>query len=120
MSQFATTMYNATFFAGMEDVEHKPHSYYITRYPEGREATVSTPAPDLKWRNDSPHGVLVTTSYTGTSITVTLWGTKRYDEVAVGQQRPQQRQGLRRRVRHPLRLHLVASATSASTSPSRG
>ncbi len=81
VSQFATTMYNATFFAGMEDVEHKPHSYWITRYPQGREATVSTPAPDLKWRNDSPHGVLVTTSYTGTSITVTLWGTERYDEV---------------------------------------
>ena len=81
VSQFATTMYNAAFFAGMQDVEHQPHSYYITRYPEGREATVSTPAPDLKWRNDSPHGVLVTTSYTGTSITVTLWGTKRYDEV---------------------------------------
>jgi vancomycin resistance protein YoaR len=81
VSQFATTMYNATFFAGLEDVEHKPHSYYITRYPEGREATISSPAPDLRWRNDSPHAVLVDTSYTGTSITVTLWGTKRYDEV---------------------------------------
>jgi len=81
VSQFATTMYNAAFFAGMQDVEHQPHSYYITRYPEGREATVSTPAPDLKWRNDSPDGVLVTTSYTDTSITVTLWGTERYDEV---------------------------------------
>ena len=81
ISQFATTLYNATFFAGLEDVEHKPHSYYISRYPEGREATVSTPAPDLRWRNDSPHGVLVQTSYSSTSITVTLWGTKRYDEV---------------------------------------
>jgi len=81
VSQFATTLYNAAFFAGMQDVEHQPHSYYITRYPEGREATVSTPAPDLKWRNDSPDGVLVTTSYSDTSITVTLWGTKRYDRV---------------------------------------
>lgn len=81
VSQFATTMYNATFFAGMQDVEHRPHSYYISRYPQGREATVSTPAPDLRWRNDSPHGVLVTTSYTDTSITVTLWGTRRYDDV---------------------------------------
>lgn len=81
VSQFATTLYNATFFAGFEDVFHKPHSYYISRYPVGREATVSFPAPDLKWRNDSPHGALVSTSYTGTSITVTIWGTKRYDEV---------------------------------------
>ena len=81
VSQFTTTMYNATFFAGMQDVEHTPHSYYISRYPEGREATITFPAPDLKWQNDSPTGVFVSTSYTGRSITVTLYGTKRYDEV---------------------------------------
>jgi vancomycin resistance protein YoaR len=81
VSQFATTMFNAVFFSGLKDVEHKPHSFYISRYPAGREATVSWPAPDLKWTNDSPYGVLVKTSYTGTSITVTFWSTKRYDEV---------------------------------------
>jgi vancomycin resistance protein YoaR len=81
VSQFATTMFNAVFFSGLEDVEHKPHSYYISRYPPGREATVSHPQPDLKWRNDSPHGVLVQTSYTSKSITVTFWGTKVYDSV---------------------------------------
>ena len=79
VSQFATTMFNAVFFGGFEDVEHKPHSYWIRRYPPGREATVSSPHPDLKWRNDSPYGVLITTSYTDKSITVTFWSTKRYD-----------------------------------------
>jgi vancomycin resistance protein YoaR len=79
VSQFATTMFNAVFFGGFEDVAHKPHSYYISRYPAGREATVSSPEPDLKWRNDSPYGVLVTTSYTAKSVTVTFWSTKRYD-----------------------------------------
>jgi vancomycin resistance protein YoaR len=83
VSQFATTMFNAVFFGGFEDVAHKPHSYYISRYPPGREATVSSPEPDLKWRNDSPYGVFVTTSYTGTSITVTFWSTKRYDVESV-------------------------------------
>ena len=39
ISQFATTLYNATYFAGMTDVEHKEHSYYISRYPAAREAT---------------------------------------------------------------------------------
>ncbi len=87
VSQFATTMFNAAFFAGLEDVEHKPHSYYITRYPEGREATVFYPEVDLKWRNDSGKGVLVTTSSTGTSVTVTLWGTKRYEVEALKSQR---------------------------------
>ena len=83
VSQFATTMFNAVFFSGLKDVEHKPHSYYITRYPEGREATVFFPQVDLKWQNDSPTGVLVKTSYTGSSITVTFWGTKRYEIEAV-------------------------------------
>ena len=79
VSQFATTMFNAVFFSGLKDVEHKPHSYFISRYPPGREATVSFPEPDLKWQNDSPHGVLVKTSYTKRTITVTFWGTKRYE-----------------------------------------
>ncbi|HLM04054.1 MAG TPA: VanW family protein, partial [Blastococcus sp.] len=39
ISQFATTMFNAVFFSGLEDIYHKPHSYYISRYPAGREAT---------------------------------------------------------------------------------
>ena len=38
-----------TFFAGLEDVEHKPHSFYIDRYPDGREATVAWPTVDLKF-----------------------------------------------------------------------
>ncbi|MFD0854356.1 VanW family protein, partial [Actinomadura adrarensis] len=79
ISQFVTTMFNAVFFAGLQDVQHMAHSYYISRYPAGRESTVSYPQPDFRWRNDSPHGVLIKTSYTGTSITVDFWGTKRYD-----------------------------------------
>ena len=81
ISQFATTLFNAVFFSGLQDVTHTPHSYYISRYPPGREATVSFPKPDLIFRNDSPNGVLVDTSYTGTSITVTFWGAKQFDEV---------------------------------------
>jgi vancomycin resistance protein YoaR len=79
VSQFATTTFNAVFFSGMKDIEHHPHSYYISRYPPGREATVSFPHPDLRWQDDAPTGVLIKTSYTERSITVTFWGTKRYD-----------------------------------------
>jgi vancomycin resistance protein YoaR len=79
VSQFATTTFNAVFFSGMKDIEHTPHSYYISRYPPGREATVSFPRPDLRWEDDAPTGVLIKTSYTETSITVTFWGTKRYE-----------------------------------------
>ncbi len=56
ISQFATTMYNAVFFAGLKDITHTPHSYYISRYPAGREATVSYPEPNLIFQNDEPTG----------------------------------------------------------------
>ena len=75
VSQFTTTMYNAAFFGGYAIPEHKPHSYYISRYPVGREATLDYPTVDLKITNNSPYGILVNTSYTATSITVEFWGT---------------------------------------------
>jgi len=73
-SQFATTFYNAVFFGCYEDVEHKPHSLYFSRYPYVREATLGFPWPDVKFRNDSDAPVFIDTSYTSTSITVTFYG----------------------------------------------
>ncbi|MGK5170215.1 VanW family protein [Geodermatophilus sp. CPCC 205761] len=87
VSQVATTMFNAVFFAGLEDVYHKPHSYYISRYPAGREATVYYDSIDLKWRNDSDTGVLVDTQWTPNSLTITFYGTKRYDIESVSSER---------------------------------
>ncbi|WP_043618471.1 VanW family protein [Nonomuraea candida] len=80
-SQFATTLYNAVFFGGFEDVEHQPMDYHAPRYPAGLDVALLYPDLDLKWRNDSEHGVLIKTAFTGTSVTVTLWGTKRYDRI---------------------------------------
>ena len=76
VSQFATTLYNAAFFSGIEIPDFKPHSQYISRYPEGREATINYPNVDLVLENNSPYGILIDTSYTSTSITVTMWSTK--------------------------------------------
>ena len=81
VSQVATTTFNAVFFAGLEDVEHKPHSFYISRYPAGREATVAWPTVDLRFRNDTDTGVLIQTIHTPGEITVRFWGTKAYDEI---------------------------------------
>ncbi|MGE3661456.1 MAG: VanW family protein, partial [Pseudonocardia sp.] len=78
-SQVATTLYNAAYFAGMVDVEHKEHSFYISRYPAGREATVVAGAIDLRFRNDNPTGVLIQTTWTPSTITVRMYGTKRYE-----------------------------------------
>lgn len=76
ISQFATTLYNAAYFAGMEDVAHTPHSYYISRYPAGREATVFEGAIDLQFKNTSPYPVRIVTSAGGGSVTVQLTGVK--------------------------------------------
>ena len=58
VSQSATTTFNAMFFAGLKDIEHKPHGLFIDRYPPGREATVAWPSLDLKFQNDTKYGVL--------------------------------------------------------------
>jgi len=59
LSQLATTAYNAGFFAGFEDIEHRPHSLFINRYPAGREATLVLGSLDMKFRNNTPHGALL-------------------------------------------------------------
>jgi len=74
VGQFATTFYNAVFFGGYEDITHIPHSTYISRYPELREATISWPEPDLAFRNDSDSIIIIDTSHTSTSITVKFFG----------------------------------------------
>jgi vancomycin resistance protein YoaR len=74
VSQFATTFYNAVFWGGYEDIEHTPHSIYISRYPELFEATISWPQPNLKFRNDSDAIIIIDTSYSDTSITVRFFG----------------------------------------------
>lgn len=73
-SQFGTTTFNAAFFAGVPLDDWKAHSWYISRYPMGREATLSYPVLDVKWTNTTDAAILVRTANTSTSITVTLYG----------------------------------------------
>jgi hypothetical protein len=73
-SQFATTLYNAIFFGAYDDVYHRPHSLYFSRYPVVREATLGWTGPDVKFRNDTAFPVTIRTKHTSTSITVQMWG----------------------------------------------
>lgn len=87
ISQSATTVYNAIFFAGLEDVEHHPHTLYFSRYPAGREATLYYGQLDLKFKNNTDHGVVIqayvnkSTPGTNGSITVKIWSTKTWQKV---------------------------------------
>jgi len=75
VSQFATTMFNAAYFAGLPIDESQAHSEWFDRYPRGREATMGFPEPDLSFTNNTPYGIMIWTSYTDTSLTVTLYST---------------------------------------------
>jgi len=79
ISQFATTTFNAAFFAGMDIDEYQSHSIYIGRYPYGREATLSFPQPDLELTNVSPYAVMLWPTYTDRSITVEIYSTPYFD-----------------------------------------
>ncbi|MFJ1811941.1 MULTISPECIES: VanW family protein [unclassified Streptomyces] len=81
VSTVATTMFNAMFFAGVKPVEYGAHSFYIERYPEGREATVAWGSLDLKFANDSGHALYIQAEATDTSVTVSFLGTRKYDEI---------------------------------------
>lgn len=108
-SQFTTTIFNATYYAGLEDVEHKPHSYWFDRYPAVIESTIFYPDLDFKFRNDSPYGVLIDTSWTNSTITVSIWGTKVYDSVKTVY-------GPRRNITKPKLIHLDPGPSCIATS----
>ncbi|WP_235921397.1 VanW family protein [Lentzea tibetensis] len=84
ISQFATTLYNAGYHAGMQDAGHKEHSYWISRYPAGREATVFMDGAgnsliDIKFTNPDDTGIAIQTIWTPSTLKIVLWGTKNYD-----------------------------------------
>jgi vancomycin resistance protein YoaR len=83
VSQVSTTLFNAAFFAGVRIEQHTPHSFYISRYPEGREATVSWPDVDNRWTNDSGNAILIRSYVSGNEVTVTFYGTRVWDIEAV-------------------------------------
>lgn len=85
VSQFATTIFNAAYFAGLDFDEYRSHSIYFERYPFGREATISSPSPDLVLANTTDYPLLIWTSYDARNITVTMYSTQNVDVVELGQ-----------------------------------
>jgi vancomycin resistance protein YoaR len=73
--QVGTTLFNSVFVSGMPVLERHNHSFYISHYPTGRDATVSWGGPDLKFKNDTDGWMLISVSYTSGSITISLYGT---------------------------------------------
>jgi vancomycin resistance protein YoaR len=74
LCQFATTLFNAAFFAGLPIVERHPHDFFIDHYPIGRDAQVAYGSQDLKFRNDTGHALLLRCWADSGQVTVVLVG----------------------------------------------
>jgi vancomycin resistance protein YoaR len=93
VSASATAVWTAAFFAGMDPVQVRAHSIWISRYRPGLEATVSWGNFDMSFRNSAQSAVFITARTTKTSITISFWGTREYDEIrAVSGQKRQIRE----------------------------
>ena len=75
--QAGTTMFNTAFVAGLPVTQRRNHSLHISHYPMGRDATLNWPGTDLKFRNDSPYGIYITSRATPSTLTFTFWSTSR-------------------------------------------
>lgn len=78
----STTLFNTVFFGGYEVVERYPHDFYISHYPDGRDASIYYDGGmDFRFRNDSPYYILIKTDHSDSSVTIAFYSTKMNQEV---------------------------------------
>lgn len=72
--QVSTTLFRAVLNAGLPITERVPHSYRVSYYEQdggpGFDATVFTPSPDLKFKNDTPGHILIQTKLDTKNMTL--------------------------------------------------
>lgn len=79
LSQVSTTVLNTAWDSGVQLDEFHPHSYYIDRYPVGKEATIAIGQLDNRWTNDTDTPIVVQSWIEGSDIVMTFWGDRKYD-----------------------------------------
>lgn len=90
VSQLATTLYNAAYLAGLADGGHLEHDHYLDRYPVVRDAKAigADGAPvEMQIVNDAPTGIAIQVIPANGSVTVRIWGTKRFSVQSSGGER---------------------------------
>jgi len=76
LCQVSTTVFRAAINSGLEITERYPHAFPVQYYsPQGFDATVYPPHPDLKFKNDTPSNILIQGKITGTILTIEIYGT---------------------------------------------
>lgn len=78
LCQVSTTVFRAALNAGFPIVARKAHSYPVRYYqPYGTDATIYSPNPDIKFKNDSGYHLLIQTRIVGNLLYYDFYGTKK-------------------------------------------
>lgn len=76
LCQVSTTTFRAAVLAGLEIKERYPHSFPVKYYsPQGFDAAIYPPSPDLKFVNDTPSNLLIQTKVKGGKLYFEFYGT---------------------------------------------
>ncbi len=77
LCQVSTTLFRAALNAGMPITQRRNHSLRVSYYepPVGLDATIYSPSPDFKFKNDTANWMLIQSRVVGNTITFDLFGT---------------------------------------------
>lgn len=74
--QVSTTAFRAAIYSGLKVTARTPHAYPVSYYnPQGMDATVYVPRPDLRFINNTPGYILIETKIEGTELVFDFYGT---------------------------------------------
>lgn len=74
--QVSTTAFRAAINSGLKITARRNHAYPVSYYnPQGMDATVYVPRPDLRFTNDTPGYILIQTKIEGTELVFDFYGT---------------------------------------------
>lgn len=75
--QVSTTIFRGAILTGMEITERRNHSYPVKYYkPFGFDATIYLPAPDIKFKNNTEHHIMIHSEMQGSELVFKYFGTK--------------------------------------------
>jgi vancomycin resistance protein YoaR len=84
LCQVSTTVFRAAVNSGLKITERHPHAFPVKYYnPQGFDATIYPPSPDLKFINDTPNNILLQSKIEGNKLTFEIYGTADGREVKI-------------------------------------
>lgn len=84
LCQVSTTLFRAAVNSGFKITERYPHAFPVRYYnPQGFDATIYPPHPDLRFLNDTKNNILIQSKIKGTELTFEIYGTNDSREVKI-------------------------------------